>query len=97
MSSISKTRPSSGLPPDYQESITEEKTPPVTNHLYLANSSSALDRDAVLRRIRHHKRMERARRNLQAVFGNPSPPPPPPSAEDTINKWVQLGDVFWSP
>lgn len=106
---LSKNQPSSPL--SDQENSADTKTS-VTSQLYLKKSSStpspsssarehnsqALDRDVVLRRIRHHKRMEKARRNLRAVFG--VPPPLAADADDMSvyeHKLLQMGDVFCSP
>ncbi|CAH9060733.1 unnamed protein product [Cuscuta epithymum] len=81
-------------------------TSSVTSQLHLSKSSSApssaLDRDAVLSRLRHHKRVQTVRRKLKAVFGNPPPPPSAAESTDTSsacedNKWLQLSDVFFSP
>ncbi|KAK9948749.1 hypothetical protein M0R45_004313 [Rubus argutus] len=48
----------------------------VTSHLYLKSSSNskaaALDRDLVLRRIRHHKDMRKVKSAFQALMGNRS-------------------------
>nr|GMC59543.1 hypothetical protein DM860_005020 [Ipomoea batatas] len=105
---ISKNQqPSSPSPLSDQENSAEETKASVTRHLYLKKSSSspsssareALDRDVVLRRIRHHKRMEKARRNLRAVFGGP--PPLLADTDDNMSvyehKLLQMGDVFCSP
>ncbi|CAH9069421.1 unnamed protein product [Cuscuta europaea] len=103
-SEISKNRnsPSSYHPDGIAESEAAAKTSSVTSQLHLSKSSSALDRDVVLSRLRHHKRLETARRKLQAVFGKPPPPPSAGESSDTSsaneeNKWLQLCDVFCSP
>ncbi|KAJ4701850.1 Histone-lysine N-methyltransferase [Melia azedarach] len=44
----------------------------ITSHLYLRpihNSQTTLDRDAVLRRIRHRKRMNKVRNAIHGFFG----------------------------
>lgn len=62
------------------------KVSPITSQLYLKSSGrstqESLDKEAVLRRIRHHKSMNRIRSALQTL------------AEQ---KLMELGDSFSSP
>lgn len=73
---------------------------PVTSCLYLHPGAGALDRDAVLRRIRHRRRHNRLRDTLRSMLQAP-PPPPPPETEmvDGAERQVPwpLDDAFSAP
>lgn len=64
----------------------------ITTQLYLkpsSNSSSkALDKDVVLRRIRHHKNLNKFRSAFQAFFNN---------SEQVHEELLKQNDVFSSP
>jgi len=49
---------------------------PVTSFLYLHPGAGALDKDAVLRRIRHRRRHNRLRDTLRSMLQAPPPPRP---------------------
>lgn len=99
---ISKSKSSFSEPPKLNLSENarneSETIKPVTSQLYLKSSSAAarhgsetLDKNVVLRRIRHHKSMNKVRNAFQALL----------AADDTVadneQKWLQLGDTFSSP
>ncbi len=64
---------------------------PVSSQLYLKSSTQAssktLDKEAVLRRIRHHKNLNKVRGALQALISN--------SVQE--QKWMDPDDVFSAP
>lgn len=75
----------------------------VTSQLILKSSSAAardgsqpLDRDVVLKRIRHHKSMNKVRNALQALLAADDHADAH-SLPDNEQKWLQLGDAFSSP
>ncbi|KAL6317950.1 hypothetical protein AAG906_030997 [Vitis piasezkii] len=95
---VSKPRPSSS---DY-EKITHsddredsDTLPTVTSYLHLkpAQSSQTLDKDLVLRRIRHRKRVNKVRNLFQTLVSSPF------STTDSVRvqekKWVD--DAFAAP
>ncbi|KAL6622550.1 hypothetical protein ACP70R_032429 [Stipagrostis hirtigluma subsp. patula] len=74
---------------------------PVTSCLYLHRpgpGAGALDRDAVLRRIRHRRRHNHLRDTLRSMI---QAPPPPPETEtnnmDGESQLAWLDDAFSSP
>ncbi|KAF9608877.1 hypothetical protein IFM89_011915 [Coptis chinensis] len=69
-----------------------EIQPTITRHLYLkpTHSTETLEKDAVLRRIRHCKRVNKVQNALQAMFGSPF------SGGSTVDKtWLE--DAFSAP
>ncbi|KAA8547280.1 hypothetical protein F0562_003856 [Nyssa sinensis] len=69
----------------------------VTSHLYLKSSSSSsahssetLDKDVILRRIRHHKCLNKVRTTFQALVNSSSS-----SAHE--HKWLEVNDAFSGP
>ncbi|KAI5665863.1 hypothetical protein M9H77_15716 [Catharanthus roseus] len=85
--------------PTQSQNETSIENASVTSQLYLLKSSSSsstrrpsesLDKEIVLRRIRHHKSMNKVRNALQSLLAN-SP------ASDSEYKWLELGDNFSSP
>ena len=74
---------------------------PVTSCLYLHRpgpGAGALDRDAVLRRIRHRRRHNRLRDTLRSMLQAP-PPEPEPENTDVERQQLawQLEDAFSAP
>ncbi|XWS41980.1 hypothetical protein CRYUN_Cryun17cG0129000 [Craigia yunnanensis] len=65
---------------------------PVTNQLQIKSSArsspEALDKEVVLRRIRHHKCKNKVKSAFQALVG---------SSEQAQEKWMELGDAFTCP
>lgn len=62
----------------------------VSTHLSLKSSSRSLEKEAVLRRLRHHKTMNRVKNAFHAIMA--------PQLEDLYDeKWLQQGDSFSSP
>ncbi|KAF8733335.1 hypothetical protein HU200_014939 [Digitaria exilis] len=70
---------------------------PVTSCLYLHPVAGALDRDAVLRRIRHRRRHNRLRDTLLSMMQ--APPPPEPETMDGAERHLPwpLDDAFSAP
>ncbi|XVE87221.1 hypothetical protein DITRI_Ditri18aG0098700 [Diplodiscus trichospermus] len=69
-----------------------ETSNPVTSQLQIKSSAGsspeALDRDVVLRRIRHHKCKVKIKSVFQGLFG---------SSGQAQEKWMELGDAFTCP
>lgn len=67
----------------------------ITSELYLRSSSKSLDKDVVLRRIRHHKNLNRVRGALQALLSSSEHA----NYADPVqqHKWVDQNDNFSSP
>ncbi|KAG8384490.1 hypothetical protein BUALT_Bualt04G0123100 [Buddleja alternifolia] len=63
----------------------------VSSQLYLKSSSRSLDKDVVLRRLRHHKTLSRVKNTFQSLIA------PHSTMEPYEEKWLQHGDVFTSP
>ncbi|GLU19953.1 hypothetical protein SLE2022_361730 [Rubroshorea leprosula] len=67
---------------------------PITSHLCLKSSASsspeALDKEAVLRRIRHHKSLNKVRTALHAMAGGSG-------KTNWEQKWLELTDAFSCP
>lgn len=93
---ISKTQQASISEPSHSggEIQTESANDRVTSQLYLKTSES-LDREIVLRRIRHHKAMNKVRNSLQSLFRGAQPHTP--VSDYYEQKWLELGDTFSSP
>jgi hypothetical protein len=72
---------------------------PVTSCLYLHPGAGAMDRDAVLRRIRHRRRHNRLRDTLRSMLLQPPPPPEPESVDGAAERQLPwpLDDAFSAP
>ncbi|KAL6220491.1 hypothetical protein ACLB2K_008247 [Fragaria x ananassa] len=72
----------------------------ITSQLYLRSSNSeaaaALDRDMVLRRIRHHKNLRKVKTAFQALMGS-SELQAKTSSPSGISSWLDQEDSFSSP
>ncbi|GMN29818.1 hypothetical protein TIFTF001_002572 [Ficus carica] len=67
------------------------KDSPITSQLYLKSSSSkALNKEVVLRRIRHHKCLNKVRSAFQGLLTTSH-------EEDAHQKWLDQNDNFSSP
>ena len=69
-----------------------QTTNPVTSQLQIKSSAlsspEALDKEVVLRRIRHHKCKTKVKSVFQALVG---------SSGQAQEKWMELGDAFTCP
>ncbi|KAL7101230.1 hypothetical protein ACP275_08G043000 [Erythranthe tilingii] len=73
----------------------EKVTETVSTQLLLKPSPESLDKEVVLRRLRHHKTMVKVKNVFQAVL---TPPPSPHTDRELYEeKWLQQGDSFTSP
>ncbi|CAH1432257.1 unnamed protein product [Lactuca virosa] len=82
---------SSTTTPPETEDLGPGATDPVTTQLQLAHyqSAASLDKEAVLRRIRYHKRLRKLKGTFESVVNkNPS---------DGYDKWFEPTDSFTSP
>jgi len=72
---------------------------PVTSFLYLHPGAGALDKDAVLRRIRHRRRHNRLRDTLRSMLQAAPPAPPEPEIMDGAERQLPwpLDDAFSAP
>jgi hypothetical protein len=72
---------------------------PVTSCLYLHPGAGAMDRDAVLRRIRHRRRHNRLRDTLRSMLLQAPPPPEPESVDGAAERQLPwpLDDAFFAP
>nr|DAD40582.1 TPA_asm: hypothetical protein HUJ06_014905 [Nelumbo nucifera] len=72
-----------------------ETNVPVTTRLYLkpSRTSETLDKDDVLRRIRHRKRVNKVRNALQALLNSPLPG----RMDDFLQEERWLEDAFSAP
>lgn len=97
---MSKTQQASISEPNHNLNLshsggeTESANNSVTSQLYL-KTSETLDREIVLRRIRHHKTMNKVRNSLQSLFR--SSQPHTPVSDYYEHKWLEQGDTFCSP
>ncbi|KAL6957104.1 hypothetical protein U1Q18_011783 [Sarracenia purpurea var. burkii] len=73
----------------------EEATNSVTSCLYLKSSSQPLDKNVVLRRIRHHKNLNKIRSTFQGLLGGPSPSEK--AGTVAAHQQKSLDDAFFSP
>ena len=80
------------FPEDDQEE--QEKMDSVTSHLYIkpSHSKKTLDKEVVLRRIRHHKRMNNVKSSLLSFIGSSLPANTNNKASVHEIKWVD--DAF---
>ncbi|KAL0377794.1 UNVERIFIED_CONTAM: hypothetical protein Sradi_3084900 [Sesamum radiatum] len=93
---ISKNQPSSPekmISFSHNDGSTEPLPGSVSTQLFLKSSAQSLDKEVVLRRLRHHKTINRVKNAFQAMLA-----PQPPAAEELYEeKWLQHGDTFTSP
>ncbi|GER30821.1 calcium-dependent protein kinase 33 [Striga asiatica] len=73
-----------------------ERKGSISSHLLLKSSSQSLDKSVVLRRIRHHKAMNKVKNTLRAL-SRPDISDDYYSEEFYQHKWLQQGDCFTSP
>ena len=100
-SMVSKNAPPpAGYGGDGREGSAEGEAAPVTSCLYLRPGAGALDRDAVLRRIRHRRRHNRLRDTLRSMVQAPASPPQPAEPDGDVERrhlpWP-LDDAFSAP
>ncbi|XAR57843.1 hypothetical protein NMG60_11026125 [Bertholletia excelsa] len=72
----------------------------VSSCLYLKSSSrdpQPLDREAVLRRLRHHKCVTKLRNKLEAMLGVPGSDSGSSSEQALRQRWLELDDGFCFP
>lgn len=71
----------------------QDKLDAITSHLYIkpSHSKQALDKDTVLRRIRHRKRMNNFRSAFQSLIGSSSSP----STKMTKNGKGSSNELKW--
>ncbi|XP_040385726.1 uncharacterized protein LOC102713148 [Oryza brachyantha] len=81
-------------------SVVSKNSPPARHEDGVA-APPALDKDAVLRRIRHRRRANRLRESLQSLLltqqAAAPPPPPPETADKDGERLAWLDDAFSSP
>ncbi|EXB37238.1 hypothetical protein L484_020297 [Morus notabilis] len=75
----------------------DDRPSPITSQLYLKSSSSSsssskanLNKDVVLRRIRHHKCLNKVRSAFQGLLVSSD-------SEEAQQKWLDQNDSFSSP
>ncbi|CAN6334770.1 unnamed protein product [Urochloa humidicola] len=97
-SMVSKTSPPAGYGGDGEGGSVDAAAAPVTSFLYLHPGAGSLDRDAVLRRIRHRRRHNRLRDTLRSMLQAPQPPEPESmdGAAERQLPWP-LDDAFSAP
>ncbi|CAL4905453.1 unnamed protein product [Urochloa decumbens] len=95
----SKTSPPAGYGGDGEGGGVDAAAAPVTSCLYLHPGAGSLDRDAVLRRIRHRRRHNRLRDTLRSMLQAPPPPPEPESMDGAAERQLPwpLDDAFSAP
>ncbi|KAJ1266149.1 hypothetical protein BS78_08G128800 [Paspalum vaginatum] len=99
-SMVSKSSPPpSGYGGDGEGSNVVEATAvaPVTSCLYLRAGAGALDKDAVLRRIRHRRRHDRLRDTLRSMLQAPEPVPDDADGAGRAQLPWPLDDAFSAP
>ncbi|KAL1538922.1 hypothetical protein AAHA92_27609 [Salvia divinorum] len=64
----------------------------VSSHLLLKSSRQSLDKDAVLRRLRHHKTMTRVKNAVSAAVIAATA-----RLDESDDLWLQRGDAFTFP
>ncbi|GJM95279.1 hypothetical protein PR202_ga11993 [Eleusine coracana subsp. coracana] len=91
---VSKNPP----PPAHESDGNDDAAvPPVTSRLYL-HRPAPLDRDAVLRRIRHRRRHNQLRDTLRSMLQAPPPEPEPEKTDGERQQLAwQLDDAFSAP
>ncbi|KAJ6304910.1 hypothetical protein OIU78_020457 [Salix suchowensis] len=70
-------------------------TSPVSSQLHLKPSAHAMDRDVILKRIRHHKTVNKVKKTLQALAASSLDQENMASAYQ--QKWQDPQDAFSSP
>ncbi|CAN6338788.1 unnamed protein product [Urochloa humidicola] len=98
----SKTSPPAGYGGDGEGgSVDAAAAAPVTSCLYLRPGAGSLDRDAVLRRIRHRRRHNRLRDTLRSMLQ--APPPAAAAEQESVDGGAErqrpwpLDDAFSAP
>ncbi|CAN6329688.1 unnamed protein product [Urochloa humidicola] len=97
-SMVSKTSPPAGYGGDGEGGgVDAAAVAPVTSFLYLHPGAGSLDKDAVLRRIRHRRRHNRLRDTLRSMLQ--APPPEPESMDGAAERQLPwpLDDAFSAP
>ncbi|CAN6343593.1 unnamed protein product [Urochloa humidicola] len=96
---VSKTSPAAGYGGEGEGGSVDAAAAPVTSFLYLHPGAGSLDRDAVLRRIRHRRRHNRLRDTLRSMLQAPPPPPEPESMDGAAARQLPwpLDDAFSAP
>ncbi|KAL6273829.1 hypothetical protein ACE6H2_024521 [Prunus campanulata] len=80
---------------DGHEELSEAQSSSITRHVYLKSSAAAaLDRDVVLRRIRHHKNLSKVKSAFQSLMGSSQEAASMASVDQT---WLHQEDIFSSP
>ncbi|KAB2617953.1 hypothetical protein D8674_013822 [Pyrus ussuriensis x Pyrus communis] len=85
--------------------VSPESQSSITSHVYLKSPAAAsLDRDVVLRRIRHHKHLSKVKSAFQAFMGSSSSSSPEPATSPRTSTsnihhetWLHQEDSFSSP
>ncbi|KAM1047991.1 hypothetical protein ACFX13_027841 [Malus domestica] len=84
--------------------VSPESQSSITSHVYLKSPTAAsLDRDVVLRRIRHHKHVSKVKSAFQAFMGSSRSSPEPgtsprtPTSNIHHETWLHQEDSFSSP
>ncbi|MCD7448864.1 hypothetical protein HAX54_046958 [Datura stramonium] len=75
---------------DQDSHETESGSTVISSQLYLKSSHQNLDKNVVLKRLRHHKYLQKVRGNLKTLLDSYS-------TRDYEHKWLEQGDVFCSP
>ncbi|RLN01035.1 uncharacterized protein C2845_PM06G32730 [Panicum miliaceum] len=96
MVSTKNPPPAAGYGDGEGGSVDAAAAAPVTSFLYLHPGAGTLDRDAVLRRIRHRRRHNRLRDTLRSML---QAPPPEPEIMDGAERQLPwpLDDAFSAP
>ncbi|KAJ7952891.1 Inositol 1,4,5-trisphosphate receptor-interacting protein-like 2 [Quillaja saponaria] len=85
----------------HSEDKDSESLGPITSQLYLKSSSAkyassqTLDKQVVLRRLRHHKSLNKVRSPFQALFSSSKANTASSAIQD--QKWLQQDDAFSAP
>lgn len=93
---ISKNQPSLSEDAEKMSFSNKDGSEPlgsVSSQLFLKSSAQSLDKDVVLRRLRHHKTMSKVKNAFQAMLA----PRLANTEEPYEEKWLQKGDSFTSP
>ncbi|CAL5092646.1 unnamed protein product [Urochloa decumbens] len=99
----SKTSPAAGYGGDGEGSggvdAASAAAAPVTSFLYLHPGAGGLDKETVLRRIRHRRRHNRLRDTLRSMLQAPPPPPEPESMDGAAERQLPwpLDDALSAP
>ncbi|KAI5319464.1 hypothetical protein L3X38_039172 [Prunus dulcis] len=80
---------------DGHKELSEAQSSSITSHVYLKSSAgAAMDRDVVLRRIRHHKNLSKVKSAFQSLMGSSQEAASVTSVDQT---WLHQEDTFSSP